>query len=336
MPNPVSRLKPPIRPLPVDPPIQPPIGPPINPAFVAYPGQIYILTKGGYYLSAANGGGLDSNDAIQTEIKYSAGLVVGPYLQFTLWRDTTGRFAFQTYSGNFIRAVDGGGLTTDVLNTNAPDIAVWEEFRIALVGGQPGPFPISIQTNTNNFLTAVGEGGKTTNAIHSDATKVQDWEIFFLRKAGDLGSGFQYFIVPIDTQQAIAAKNGGGLTQNTLQLYGQNGVHLSWARFNLILQPNGSHAIQTVNGNYLTAVNGGGLDYGTTQTDNIHTDATVAKAWEQFTFVDRGDSTYCIQTVSGYFLGKRTYGGSAEGEYSTDISDINAATKFWIVPANFL
>ena len=310
--------------------------PPINPTFVAYPGQIYILTKNFYYLSASNGGGLITEEAIQTGIKYSPGLVVGGYLQFTLWRDTSGHFAFQTYSGNFITAVDGGGLTSDVIHTDATDIAAWEEFQIALVGGKPGPFPISIQTVKGNYLTAVGMGDKLTNAIHSDATKVQDWEIFFLRKAGDLGSGFQYFIVPIDSQQAMAAKNGGGLTQNTLQLYGQSGVHLDWARFSLILQPNGSHAIQTVNGNYLTAVNGGGLDYGTTQTDNIHTDATVAKAWEQFTFVDRGDSTYCIQTVSGYFLGKRTYGGSAEGEYSTDISDINSATRFWVVPANFL
>jgi len=309
--------------------------PPINPAFVAYPGQIYILTKRSFYLSAANGGGLITENAIQTEIPYSPGLVVGGYLRFTLWRNTSGRFAFQTYSGNFITAVDGGGLTTDVLNTVAADIAVWEEFRIAPTG-LPGAFSISIQTNNNNFLTAVGEGGKTTNAIHSDATKVQDWETFFLRKSGDLGSGFQYFIVPTDTQQAVAAKNGGGLTQNTIQFFGQNGVHLSWARFILIQQPNGSHAIQTINGNFLTAVNGGGLDYGTTNTDNIHTDATVAKAWEQFTFVDRGDSTYCIQTVSGYFLGKRTYGGSAEGEYSTDISDINSATRFWVIPANFI
>jgi hypothetical protein len=93
--------------------------------------------------------------------------------------------------------------------------------------------------------------------------------------------------------------------------------------------------VQTATGNYLTAVNGGGLDYGTPTSDNIQTNRTAVEAWEQFKFIEIGNSTYAIQTVDGHYLGQRTFGQCDEGRFSIDISDINAALKFWLVPANF-
>jgi hypothetical protein len=50
-------------------------------------------------------------------------------------------------------------------------------------------------------------------------------------------------------------------------------------------------------------------------------------AWETFRLVDQGDCTYAIQTVSGYYLGL-SKASSDFGVFSTDISDINYATKF--------
>jgi hypothetical protein len=52
-------------------------------------------------------------------------------------------------------------------------------------------------------------------------------------------------------------------------------------------------------------------------------------------FIPSDDGTYLFQTFNGTYLGKRTGGGNAEGEYSTGMSDLGSATKFWLVPAVF-
>ena len=117
------------------------------------------------------------------------------------------------------------------------------------------------------------------------------------QKAGDLGSGFQYFIVPIDSQKAIAAKNGGGLTQNTLQLYGQSGVQLDWPDSTSSSNP----TARTLSRPQMAL-----LDRRQWWWTRLRHDADRQHPYrchrspglEQFTFVDRGDSTYCIQTVS--------------------------------------
>jgi hypothetical protein len=318
---------------------QPPTPPP---GFTLLLYSVYFLTDGGYILSATNGGGDIGEDAIQTQFKYSLGSgttapsVIGANELFNVFKNANGQLALQTANGNFITAVNGGGLTADVLHTDAVTAAAWEEFRIAHTGGS-GTFSVSIQTNSNNFLTAVGLGGKTTNAFHSDATKVGSWETFFVRKFGDLSVGDgQYFIVDTSKNQAIAASYGGGQTQNAIQFFGTNGkVDQAWAEFLFVPQSNGSYALRTIDDNYVTAVNSGGLATGTSTTDNIHTDATVASTWEQFRFVPSDDGSYLIQCFDGHFLGKRTSGGSAEGEYSTNISNLTAASKFWLVPTAF-
>lgn len=315
------------------------------PAFTLFLEGVYILTNGGYLVSAANGGGVIGADAVQTQFKYSLSgptnppSVIGAYELFNVWTNSIGQFAFQTINGNFITAVDGGGRTTDVLHTDATTVAAWEEFGIGETGA-PGAFSVSIETSNNHFLTAVGMGGKTTDAFHTDATEVGTWETFFIRKFGRLDMGDNlataiYFIVDTDRKQAIAARDGGGQTQNTIQFFGQGGVQLSWALFTLIPQSNSSFALRTFSNTYVTAVRGGGLDYGTASSDNIHTDATAVGAWEQFRFIPDDDGSFLIQTVDGYYLGKRTFGGSAEGEYSTDISDPFSASTFWLIPAAF-
>lgn len=312
------------------------------PGFTLLLEGVYLLTDGGYLLSATNGGGDIGADAIQTRFKYSLGSgttapsVIGAYELFNVFKSSTNQFAFQTVNGNFITAVSGGGRTTDVLHTDAVNVAAWEEFRIAQAGSS-GAFSVSIQTHSNNFLTAVGLGGKITNAIYSNATTIGTSELFFFRKFGDLGLGdSQYFIVDTNYNQAIAARGGGGQTQKTIQFFGtKSNFPLAWARFTLVPQSNGSYALRTINGNYVTAVNGGGLEYGSANSDNIHTDATTVNTWEQFQFVRSDDGSYLLQTFDGHFLGKRPIGGAAVEEYSTDISDFGAASKFWLIPATF-
>ena len=253
------------------------IQPHVSLPFTAYPGHVFIWTAGGYYfLSAPDGGGHINNTAIQTEIHYAPGTILGDWLKFTLWSDSVGHFAFQTSGGNFITAVNGGGLSGNAIHTDATSIAAWEEFQVTATPVRE--FCLSIQTNSRNYLTAVGQGGQLTDAIHSNAVNVSTWEAFFLVKSGDLGSGLPYFIIPTIYGTPVVAINGGNLTQNTLGIYGLNNATNSiWAKFKLILQPNGSYGIQTANGHYLTAVNGGGLDYGTPTSDNIQTNRTLVE-----------------------------------------------------------
>ncbi len=73
------------------------------------------------------------------------------------------------------------------------------------------PTWFAIQAIRNNYLTAVGEGGKYENAFHSDATRIGTWEHLRIVKCGDLGTGYEYTILPAD-DRALTATDGGGLS----------------------------------------------------------------------------------------------------------------------------
>ena len=63
--------------------------------------------------------------------------------------------------------------------------------------------------------------------------------------------------------------------------------------------------------------------------DDLVTDRTQVQAWEKFRFIDQGDCSYVIQTVSGHYLGKSTVApGTALGVFSTNVTDIRSATRF--------
>jgi hypothetical protein len=76
-------------------------------------------------------------------------------------------------------------------------------------------------------------------------------------------------------------------------------------------------ALGTVNGNYLTAVGGGGRT-----SDVLHTNATRVGAWEKFTLIDAGDSIHFgLRTSQGYFLTAVDSGGR-----TTDVIHSNATS----------
>jgi hypothetical protein len=171
-----------------------------------------------------------------------------------------------------------------------------------------------------------------------------NWESFYIWKCGDLGSGFQYTISAVSTPYGFVFAYGGGgrvSTQAGVVVAGALGVlsdynlrpapfDNSWQRFRLMRQSDGSYALQTSNGmNYVTAIQGGGLASGTKTYDDLVTDRTQVQAWEKFRFVEQGDCSYVIQTVSGKYLGKSTAApGTALGAFSTNAIDIPSATKF--------
>lgn len=149
--------------------------------------------------------------------------------------------AIQTQTGNFITAVNGGGLggpnygsNATALHTDATTPEAWETFSMVWVN--QGGCEVALQTVYGNFVTAVNGGGmggpNTAQApIHTDATTVGTWEMF------------------------------------TIQIQ-QDGVHA------FIQTPDHQH--------YITAVNGGG--FGGPNNVPIHTDATQIGSWEQLVF----------------------------------------------------
>ncbi|MGC3974867.1 MAG: hypothetical protein QM771_10850 [Nitrospira sp.] len=314
-----------------------PIKPAVIPPPPPLPGQFAIQTFKPNYVTAVDGGGRIA-DAIRTD---AAGIGAQEKFQLLLLDANTNQLAIRTPRGNYLTAVNGGGLTVNSLHTDATQISSWETFRFVL---DPRGWRNTIQTVNGRYLTAVGAGGKTTDAIHTDAVKADNWESFYIWKCGDLGSGFQYTISAVSTPYGFLFAYGGGgrvATQAGVVVAGALGVlsdynlrpapfDNNWQKFRLMRQNDGSYALQTANGmNYVTAIQGGGLASGTKTYDNLVTDRTQVQAWEKFRFVELGDCSYAIQTVSGNYLGKSTAApGTALGSFATNVSDIKSATTF--------
>ena len=107
-------------------------------------------------------------------------------------------------------------------------------------------------------------------------------------------------------------------------------VPSTWETFTLIPTFDGASpthwGIRTANGDYLTAVDGGGRT-----TDVIHSNATVLQAWEKFTFVPVGGGWYGIQTIDGHYLTAVNSGGigSAVEAIHSNATQIQAWEEFY-------
>lgn len=293
------------------------------------PGDFAIGTWRGTYLTAINGGGRIAEPVVRTDVQ-----TAGSWERFKFFvlpsNDPHGQYFIQTANQNCITAVDGGGRTSDVLHTDATKAQAWEFFRFYF---DQGTGYHALQTVSTKYLTALGGGGHADPpAVHTDAVKVDNWEKFHLWKCGDLGSNWRYSIWVPYNGTLLLAVGGGGRTLDALHAY--EAPSGNWGIFTLIRQGDGSYAIQTANGNYITAAGGGGVTSGTQDADNLQTNRTQVQDWEKFRFVDQGDCTYAIQTVSGWYLGfppSQTFPGS-RAQFTTK-SDISHALKFKLIAA---
>jgi hypothetical protein len=264
------------------------------------------------------------------------------------------QYAIQAKNGTYITAVSGGGRSSDVLHTDAAQPSTWEQFGLipqvpSLSLYQTGynmihasPWYYAIAAYAGNYLTALGGGGHTDPSMHSDATKIGAWELFRLIKCGELMSGYQYAIRPVEGFTLFAWDGGGKKMRNGLSLgvviedtsFSKQGIFTTKLR--LIEQADGSYAIQTPSGNYVTAVAGGGLPAFSNETDSasdlFHTDAVQVQSWEKFRIIDQGDGTYAIRTLSGKYIGVKIPPGSSGAELSTDAEGIEKAAKFRLSP----
>ena len=85
--------------------------------------------------------------------------------------------------------------------------------------------------------------------------------------------------------------------------------------------------IRTFNGNYVTAVNGGGMGEDANALP-IHTDASVAQDWERFQLWFNDDGTCNIETSGTYFLTALNGGGIAAPAGSPVATDATEIGKF--------
>ncbi len=136
------------------------------------------------------------------------------------------RFAIQTSSGNYVTAVNGGGIRgPGALQTVATRIDAWEKFTFIEQGG--GKY--AIQTANGNFWTAVNGGGVGgPDGMHTDARGVQAWEIFALVPLG----GDIYAIQTVNGRY-LTALNGGGRATGDIVHTDATAVN-AWERFRLI------------------------------------------------------------------------------------------------------
>lgn len=286
----------------------------LPPLSAGYPGEFAFRTQKGFYLTAIDGGGRPIDPTIITGAtsaqaweKFKLGIATPPSAY-----DKN----IQTATGNFVTAVNGGGMTANAIHTDATQPKDWERFRMIYMGGSPPPY-YGIGTIKGNFITAVNAGGRYQDALHTDARQIQAWEMFRIVKCGDPGSGYEYGIMAADGEflasESYQGKTWFGLNNHPVET--EN-------KLKLVRQTDGTFALQLTTGRYVTALGGGGQvekhdsKYWTPDCGGLfggpcvggaapifHTDATQIQAWEKFKVIDQGNCTYAIQTTSGFFLG---------------------------------
>mgnify|MGYP003385154690 FL=1 len=281
-------------------------------AIAALPGEFAFRTIKGYYVTALDGGGRTADPVLVT-----ASVSAGTYEKFRIaltYPNTPHDKSLQTGRGNYLTAMNAGGLTGGAFHTDATQAKDWERFRLLdLSVNNFAPSYYAVQTFKGSYVTAVGAGGKYADAFHTDAKQIQDWEKFRVVKCGDIGSGLEYGILAANGS-FLKAELAAGRAQGDLWLDSYAGPQ---TRFKFIRQADGTYALQTSNGvNFVTALGGGGqvqqyqkCDVGLSgaciegYSTIFHTDAKQVQAWEKFRVIDQGNCTYALQTTSSFVVG---------------------------------
>ena len=156
--------------------------------------KYFIRTLDGHYLTAANGGGLGAIAGLPDIVValHSDATSVSTWETFSwMWVQpqndySAGTFALRTVNGNYVTAVNGGGMggpneSTCPFHTDATHGSAWEEFTVVPVSRPEGT--VALRTVNGNYVTAVnggGIGGDNDTPIHTDAVQIRAWETWVL------------------------------------------------------------------------------------------------------------------------------------------------------------
>jgi len=129
----------------------------------------------------------------------------------------------QTTSGHYLTAVDGGGHTTNAIQSNRTVASTWEKFALVPAGDN---FHVGLRTSNGNWLTAVGGGGlANADAIHTDATVLSTWEEFNITASPTL--------INTVNGHLLTAVDGGGRTTEAVHTDATVSNFGSWEEFQL-------------------------------------------------------------------------------------------------------
>ncbi len=179
--------------------------------------------------------------------------------------------------------------------------------------GFPGEF--ALRTRKGFYVTAIDGGGRTSPpVIVTASTTAGAWEQFRIAVMNPAPSHDKR--LQTASGNFLTAVNGGGLVSDSLHTDATQ--VRDWERFRILDLGAGGvaptyFALQTIRGNYLTAVGEGGR-----YQDAMHTDATQINAWERMRIVKCGDLgsgyEYTIITATDESLTAVNGGGLATGE----------------------
>jgi len=149
---------------------------------------IALRTYDGHYVSDVGGGGHEGQPdcGFRAVALHDNASEIGPAERFRVTRvPGTNRFALQTADGEFLTAVNGGGIGGppdargfSQLHTNAENIGPWERFHLVKLGGGE----IALRTPDGyHYVSAAntgGCGGPNDVPFHTDAETLGPWEQF--------------------------------------------------------------------------------------------------------------------------------------------------------------
>ena len=167
---------------------------------------------------------------------------------------------------------------------------------------------VAFKTQKGTFLTAVNGGGITdppdmaNNSIpfHTNATQIGPWEIFTLVPQGE-----RYVIQTVNGYSITFVNKGGmspppGIPSDQIPLRTDAADIGEWETFTLVPQGDNRYAIQTANGYYLTAVDGGGKGDPPGVAFNtwpLHTDSTHRGPWEMCELIFLNEQSLKVTTA---------------------------------------
>src|SRR5262245_28153450 len=111
------------------------------------------LRYNGKYVSAEQGGGLDTRDQATPIALIANRDALGPWETFEVEDLGDGAFTLATCNGYYVTAENGGG---GKLRTNATEIGVWETFRGDATQG------LIVTWDGMHLIDALGLGGELT------------------------------------------------------------------------------------------------------------------------------------------------------------------------------
>lgn len=202
---------------------------------------------------------------------------------------------------------------------------------------------ISLKTHSGNYLSAVGGGGLgdpdgipfNSAPLHTNATEARDWELF---TAEPMGSNT--FALRTVSGHYLTAVNGGGMGDPAGLPFNSTPFHSNatevkdWETFEMVpVSPDQkTFALRTASGNFITAVNGGGMGDPSGQPFNswpMHTNATEAQDWEKFEInpVISGNRRRSLSSSAQAYIPTATQLGGQFDAFSDTYKDSIAAIK---------